>query len=233
MEKTRQEKIFSHVVELYLRQAEPVGSKRLCEDFELDCSSATVRAELLELEKKGYLEQPHTSAGRVPTEKGYRYYVERVMEAGDVPQEELQQLRSAWELADDFEEKVKQLAKQLAVFSVSAVIVAYNSHKVYYTGIKNLFSQPEFAHIAPLLTVSQVFDELDERLVVFQETLRHDRADVEVLIGNENPLGNLCSAVASGLPHTEEGLLVVFGPMRMDYGHNINLIKRAKEVISH
>jgi len=78
MQKTRQETILSYMVEAYIKNAEPVGSKRLCDDYGLDCSSATVRAELLDLEKKGFLIQPHTSAGRIPTKKAYKYFADKI-----------------------------------------------------------------------------------------------------------------------------------------------------------
>ncbi|MBQ1768034.1 MAG: heat-inducible transcription repressor HrcA, partial [Oscillospiraceae bacterium] len=75
----RKKRILSAVVEEYIASAEPVGSKRVLELSGLDFSPATVRAELAALERAGYLEQPHTSAGRIPTSAGYRLYVNELM----------------------------------------------------------------------------------------------------------------------------------------------------------
>ena len=75
----RKKKILSSVVEDYIESAEPVGSKTLVEKYHLDYSSATIRNEMKLLEEEGYLEQPHVSAGRIPSTKGYRYYVDNLM----------------------------------------------------------------------------------------------------------------------------------------------------------
>ena len=76
----RKKKILAAVVDAYIQTAEPVGSKAIAESAGLGCSSATIRNELSELVAMGYLEQPHTSAGRVPTAMGYRLYVNELME---------------------------------------------------------------------------------------------------------------------------------------------------------
>lgn len=77
---SRKKKILAAVIEEYIRTAEPVGSKAIAASADLGCSSATIRNELAELVAMGYLEQPHTSAGRVPTPLGYRMYVNELME---------------------------------------------------------------------------------------------------------------------------------------------------------
>src|SRR5580698_2551864 len=77
----RQSKILQAIVEQYAEVASPVGSSLLAKAFDL--SSATVRAEMAELERLGYIHQPHTSAGRVPTDKGYRFYVNNLAESED------------------------------------------------------------------------------------------------------------------------------------------------------
>lgn len=82
----RKEKILSAVIEAYIRSGEPIGSKALLEEMDLGVSSATVRNELKSLDDEGYLRQPHTSAGRVPTKQGYRYYIDNLMKPAILPQ---------------------------------------------------------------------------------------------------------------------------------------------------
>ena len=82
----RKEKILSAVIESYIRSGEPIGSKALLEETDLNVSSATIRNELKALDDEGYLHQPHTSAGRVPTKKGYRYYIDNLMKPGILPE---------------------------------------------------------------------------------------------------------------------------------------------------
>ena len=90
----RKQKILAAVIELYIATGEPVGSKSLCETLDFNVSSATVRNEMSDLSALGLLEQPHTSAGRVPTEKGYRMYVDRLMEPRGITPEEKRYLDS-------------------------------------------------------------------------------------------------------------------------------------------
>src|SRR4030043_1745111 len=75
----RKIEILKEVVGRFIAKADPVSSKRLAQDSEFDLSSATIRKEMAELEEMGYLTHPHTSAGRTPTDKGYRFYVDNVI----------------------------------------------------------------------------------------------------------------------------------------------------------
>ena len=84
----RQEKILALVVREYINKPEPVGSKYLADNFLTNISSATIRNDLAALEELGYVTAPHTSAGRVPTEAGYRYFVKRLLDEGELPAEE-------------------------------------------------------------------------------------------------------------------------------------------------
>ena len=88
----RKKKILAAVVEEYIRTAEPVGSKTVAQTADLGCSSATIRNELAELASMGYLEQPHTSAGRVPTPQGYRMYVNELMHRQKLSLEETEEI---------------------------------------------------------------------------------------------------------------------------------------------
>src|SRR4051794_36969047 len=80
----RQEEILSCVVRAYTDSPEPISSKYLVETFNLSFSSATIRNEMAVLEELGYITAPHTSAGRIPTETGYRYFVKRLITNGDI-----------------------------------------------------------------------------------------------------------------------------------------------------
>jgi heat-inducible transcriptional repressor len=81
----RQKILLTLVIHDYIRSAQPVGSQHLVENYKLDMSSATVRNELAALTEMGYLRQPHTSAGRVPSEEGYRYFVGRLLQQTELP----------------------------------------------------------------------------------------------------------------------------------------------------
>lgn len=104
----RKKKILAAVVDEYIASAEPVGSKLIAEKAGLNVSSATIRNELADLTELGYLEQPHTSAGRVPTAKGYRLYVNELMERTKLSMEETEEINRSLNL------KVQQLDKMMS-----------------------------------------------------------------------------------------------------------------------
>ena len=121
----RKKKILIAVVEEYIRTAEPVGSKHIAEHAKLGCSSATIRNELAELVNLGYLEQPHTSAGRVPTPMGYRLYVNDMMERQRLGMEENEELNrrlsQRLQKLDDSIGEVSRLASQLTDYPALAM----------------------------------------------------------------------------------------------------------------
>lgn len=90
----RKKEILQAVVDEYINTAEPVSSATLVEKYELNYSSATVRNELAELENNGYLDKPHTSSGRVPSEKGYRFYVDELVNEEDISLEEIKYIQT-------------------------------------------------------------------------------------------------------------------------------------------
>ncbi len=104
----RKQKILSAIVESYIHSGEPVGSKSLLSEAGLPVSSATVRNDMAELTEQGYLAQPHTSAGRIPTERGYRYYVDNVMRVTPVGEQGRGYIREAIEQNADSPEAILQ-----------------------------------------------------------------------------------------------------------------------------
>ena len=88
----RKKRILKAIVDAHINHGEPVGSKYLSQDLELSCSSATIRNEMAELEEMGYLLQPHTSAGRIPSELGYRFYVESLVKQYSATKNEIEEI---------------------------------------------------------------------------------------------------------------------------------------------
>ena len=121
----RKKKILAAVVDAYIQTAEPVGSKAIAESAGLGCSSATIRNELAELVNLGYLEQPHTSAGRVPTPKGYRLYVNELMQRQKLSLEESEDINRRLSVKlqelDDTISNVSRLASQLTDYPALAL----------------------------------------------------------------------------------------------------------------
>ncbi|MGI6329762.1 MAG: heat-inducible transcriptional repressor HrcA [Bacilli bacterium] len=117
----RQKEILKIIVDEYIKTARPVGSKSICE--KVDCSSATIRNEMSELEKIGYLEKTHTSSGRVPSEEGYRYYVDNLMEPKKMTGEDMLKLQTIFqntslELSDVISKSVQIISEMTSYTSV-------------------------------------------------------------------------------------------------------------------
>ena len=187
----RAQKLLAAIVAEHVKTAGPVGSAAVAERYDLEVSSATIRNDMVMLEEAGYITHPHTSAGRIPTELGYRYYVEHLAS----PRQPKDSARSALDRAatqSEPEVKLKALAKELAELSAQSVFVGFAPLDVYYTGLANLFRQPEFAHQSLVTDVSAVVDHLDE---VVAKLFRQASSEPMVLIGSASPFGDACASI--------------------------------------
>jgi len=232
----RYELILSSVVKEYVDLAIPISSSLICEKYEFSLSPATIRAVMLDLENDGYLYQPHTSAGRIPTDKGFRYFVDVLMQEKELTKREQNSLQVEL-LKIKAQNKIlaRTTAKLLSVMSGNlAVSGVINSDDFYKAGIQQLLSQPEFSNLDSVSKIAEVIDYLDESLDELSKELK-DKSEIEVFIGKENPISKAdeCSMVVSkyNLESGEKGLLAIIGPKRMKYSHNVSLIEYLKKLL--
>lgn len=133
----RQRLILNAIVDDYIRSAEPVGSRSISKRGDVGYSPATIRNEMSDLEELGYLEQPHTSAGRIPSHKGYRYYVDHLLHLSEIPREEIRRLKVFFaERLQQQEEIIRQVAMILADMTNYTSIVL--EPELYHTSLKHL-----------------------------------------------------------------------------------------------
>ncbi|MFA6170953.1 MAG: hypothetical protein WCW77_04260 [Patescibacteria group bacterium] len=223
----RKRYILNTVIKEYLKTGAPVGSGVLVEKYKLDISPATVRNEMSALENEGYIIQPHTSAGRVPTEKAYKFYIselkEKKLNAEDVK-------IVTGHLKKGTEEAFKQTAKELARISGNAIIWAINRRNLYYTGISNLLTQPEFIESNLIYNISFIIDQLEE---VIGRIFDKVEGEPLILIGTENPFSNYCSSIIFKYKYNGDlGLIAMLGPLRMDYEKSLSLMKLINEKLA-
>ena len=225
---SRKELILKLIVDEYTRTAEPVGSKYLAGLTSLDVSPATIRNDMAELEVEGYIRPPHTSAGRVPTEKAYLYYLRHFVEGKKETRP--QQLREAVATTHDPHAHVRAIAKALVELSGEMAIVGLGENASYHAGLANLFGKPDFRDLTILRSLSEMVDRFDD---VLAEVYDRVQSDPEVMIGRGNPFGRDMSAilVKYALPDGRVGILGLVGPMRMDYAKNPSLIAQAKALL--
>jgi|SRR6185369_2405990 len=231
----RQKQVLSAIVELYTKTALPIGSQVLLEQFDFQVSSATLRNDMALLEEEGYLYQPHISAGRIPTDKGYRTYVEEMMQEETLTRKEQAHLQKELLMLRAKHVRLSRTtAKLLAALSGNlAVSGIIENNDVYDFGMKELMEKPEFQEIDELGRIVETLDSLDEKLDVLM--LRLKDGETQIFIGNENPLKGIdnCSMVVAPY-RTEEGrgLLAIIGPKRMDYAKNKSLIEYMRKLLS-
>ena len=215
----RQEQILKAIVELYAETAEPVGSLALSELFKV--SSATVRAEMGALERGGLIMQPHISAGRVPTDKGYRYYVNGLQPRAD--ERTSRALAKRVSSAGDAERAIKSAVESLAHVTRNLGLATIGRN-LYLSGMASLFRQPEFYGTSQAYEVARLLDSLEDWL---REAAPGD--PVSVYIGQENPIGRSSGAtlVISRFqsPYSDRSYIGVLGPTRQQYDSVIGLVQ--------
>ena len=231
---TRQRQILSAVVELYTKTALPVGSQVLLERFQFPVSSATLRNDMVALEEAGYLYQPHVSAGRIPTDAGYRFYVEEMMGDEDLSREDQRWLQKELLMMKAKQARLgRSTTKLLSALSGNlAVSGLIDKDEFYDFGMKELMEKPEFQEIDELCRLVETLDSLDERIDAIFAKLSD--GETQIFIGDENPIKGIsnCSMVVAPYQSSEgQGILAIIGPKRMDYAKNKSLIEYMKKLL--
>ncbi|MBI4280573.1 hypothetical protein HY628_00065 [Candidatus Uhrbacteria bacterium] len=225
----RQAQFLEAVIREYTKTAEPVGSGRLTEMVGHRVSPATARNELAVLEQDGYLTHPHTSAGRVPTEKGYRFFITHFLrrDEGWAPDQaflaELQRARRHFSLS------LKTIAQRLAEETGEVALIGFGSRTIS-SGLANLFAQPEFQDYGSAMRFFKMLDQVDEVMHNLEARLQDEYA---VYLGSENPFGQHCGMVLVRIRQRPagEGILGLVGPVRMDYEHHLAVLETIRDVI--
>jgi heat-inducible transcriptional repressor len=223
----RKKFLLETIIKEYVKTATPVSSGGLVEKYKLEVSPATVRNEMMELEEEGYIYQPHTSAGRVPTGAAYELIVADWQAADKKKSLRETEEKLLGQLFQKEESAYKQTAKAIAELANGTVFWAFHKNDLYYTGLANLFSQPEFKQVNAVCDMSGIIDRLEEIIDDIFEDLGEGK---QVLIGPKNPFGNFLSTVLVKYKHNgQSGLFGIIGPMRMDYNRNLALVEFIKQ----
>ncbi len=158
----RKKQILKAVVDDYIETVEPVGSKTLVQKYGLDISSATVRNEMAELESMGYLEQPHTSAGRIPSDKGYREYVDSLMDVGPLSRDDIEQIRE--NIRDGVDEITLLLKRAAGVLTektgYTSVALTPRLNESHFRQLKMMMIEPGRVLVVVVLNAGLVKDRI-------------------------------------------------------------------------
>ncbi len=231
---TRQEKILASVVEEYTETAIPVGSKVLVEKYGFDVSSATMRSDMGKLERDGYLYQPHISAGRIPTDKGYRYFVEKMMPDQKLSVAEQKKMQAeVLKLRAQKNRLTRTTAKLLSTLSGSLAITG-KKEEIYDFGMHELLENPEFKNADEFCKIVEALDYIDENVETLLKKVK--LGETRIFIGKENPIKKIsnCAMIVSPFKNKsgEKGLLAIIGPKRMKYAKNKSIMDYMKKILS-
>lgn len=225
----RKSKLLIAIIEQYLKTVDPVGSNYIANLKKFSLSSATIRNEMISLEEEGFIYQPYTSAGRIPTDKGYQYYVNHFLIYQQPLKQEIKFLHRVVKMKKGHQ--MKNLAKGLVEISGLTVFVGFSKSDIYYTGLFQLFSQPEFMASKNLSTITEAIDHIDEILIQYFDQTNEN---ILIKIGHDNPFGISCSSLLTRYENRKygDGLIGMVGPKRMNYKKNYSLMKFTKDLIN-
>jgi transcriptional regulator of heat shock response len=231
---SRRKQVLAATINKHIADAEPVSSEDIAREFDL--SPATIRNIFVELEETGYLTHPYTSGGRLPTNKGYRYYVDFLISQMELFDKEKNQIVKEYEKEmkklDDTLEKTSEIISQITHYAGIVSFLEWQD-KLFYKGMSFILEQPEFQNLEKMRLLIKMIEDKQRLLNIIN---RDFDGKSRVYIGSELgcPEMNSCSLVVSGYrrKNRPSGRLAVLGPMRMEYRHIIPSLEYISDVLS-
>jgi len=230
----RQLQLLKVLIDEYIETAEPVGSQVLEKKYSLGISSATIRNEMAALIDKGFLKQPHTSAGRVPTPKAMKFYIDQLMEEKHLSLTD--EVRAKEEIAThkgDIEGIIDEATHGLAKRTHTLAVSALNDGSTWHAGYASLFGNPGFSDLSVCRSVFGLIEETKKMHELFFERLEFE-SPVEVLFGEElgwrffEPVGVVARRFNAG---GKTGAIGVIGPLGFDYPYIIPTVRYFGDLI--
>ncbi len=231
----RKDRILAIVIGQYIKTVSPVGSQFITEQYKLDVSPATVRNILAELEEEGYLTHPHTSAGRMPTTQGYRYYVDHLMNEIQLLEEEKRHIegecRRYRNQLEQLMEMTSQALSDLTHYTTIVSIDGWDS-KIILKGTSYVVDYPEQTDILKIRSILRILEEKERLLELINRDLENR---IEIYIGHEMALKEMddCSMAVSTFKIDDvNGRIAVLGPTRMQYDRVVCALEYVSELLS-
>lgn len=225
----RQTSLLKTIIDEYIQTANAVGSENLDKKYNLGISPATIRNEMVSLTKAGFLRKPHASAGRVPTPKAMKFYIDQLMEEKQMSLvDEVKAKEEVWDSRDKIDDLMDEAARALANRTKSLTVAAIKDKKdkFWHAGHSYIFSNPEFAEVATcksLFSIFEEFDKLDRLFFGLSST-----SPLDVLFGEELGWPELMPTGIVATHFTVQGkpgALGVIGPARSDYSTVIPILR--------
>lgn len=214
----RKKRILQAIIEDYVKFAEPIASKIIVERYELDLSSATIRNEMAALEELGLIEKTHTSSGRVPSDLGYRYYVDSIINDNEKLDENIADSVSNINKLEHDLDNVSKILSYLTHYTS----ISIDEDNIYLYGRNNVFDYPEFRDIEKLRRFMYLLEEEELIKEILNSYLEND---ISIKIGYENLFEEVKDYSIITFGYQDLGTIALIGPRRMDYGKVMKLIR--------
>jgi transcriptional regulator of heat shock response len=229
----KQQRILAAIVKEYSETASPVGSKELVSKYRLNVSPATIRGIMASLEKSGYIYQPHKSAGRIPTDQGYRFFVNELMHRFELSEKERRMLKQELiRLKIAHEQMGRSIANLISSMSGQAAF-ALLPQDTSALGLSKIVNEPEFTDPATLKGITELFDNLDRHA---GKLMTGSGEEVSTFIGKESPLPvpkNMSLILSKvKMKNGKKGIIGIVGPKRMAYAKNVSLLQYLSKLLS-
>lgn len=229
----RQQKILNTVTKEYIEIGEPVSSQLLEKKYDFGIGSAMIRIEMQKLTDKGYLLQPHTSAGRIPTDKSYRFFVDKILEKEFPIDTEMDKIEEIFSGESDVFKLVSRLTSFMAEETSSLAIFNLPERNfMLKEGWEDLLKEAEFEEqefLSDFVKTIETFEKGFKNLEI--------NSGINVFIGKENlvPKAKNLSVISAkcNLPNKEKATLTLVGPKRMDYNRNLGVVQSLNNYLKH
>src|ERR1035437_1417910 len=232
----RKDRILAIVISRYIKTVAPVGSQYITEEHDLDVSPATVRNILADLEEEGYLTHPHTSAGRMPTEQGYRYYVDHLMHEIQLLEEEKRRISHEYKRhvnqLEDLMEKTSQVISDLTHYTSIVSLDDGDGHKIICKGTSYVVGYTENTDILKIQAILNILEEKERLMELINRALENR---IKIYIGHEMALKDMesCSLAISRFEKDGvKGRIAVLGPTRMQYDRVVSTLEYISQILS-
>lgn len=225
----RQKQVLKTIVEEYVKHSTAVGSSHIVDMLTEPVSSATIRNVMAELTDFGLLAQPHTSAGRIPTEAGFKAYIETMLvEQKELSARQQEVLSAHFKKLKNLQERFKEAARMLSELSGSVGLLMDEQDKVYMSGLTNLPKLPEFRDEE---FGSEFMELLENPAESLKQMSKGGSSQMRVLFGSDNPMMKNASIVITRFGPKGKQIISVVGPMRMHYGKTLPAMEYIKKIL--
>ena len=219
----RKKRILQAIIEDYVKFAEPIASKIIVERYELDLSSATIRNEMAALEELGLIEKTHTSSGRIPSDLGYRYYVDSIMSDTEKVDEGIASSVSNFRSEEHDLDNISKILSYLTHYT----LISSDDDNIYLYRRNNVFDYPEFRDFEKLRRFMYLLEEEELIKEILKSYLDND---ISIRIGCENLFDEVKDYSIITFGYQDLGTIALIGPKRMDYSKVMSYIRYLLEL---